>query len=128
MDPETISLLASTTVAFLSPYLARVGEAAAKRIGEDLYQVVKARFSKEPTAKAALEDLAGTPDDEDIQAQLRVQLKKLMKEDRKFAAQVEQMTQEANQTEAGATIIKQVAGDNAIQFAQNFGTVEIGKN
>lgn len=128
MDPGTISLLASTTVAFLSPYLAKAGEAAAKKIGEDLYQVIKARFRKESTAKAALDDLTETPGDEDIQAQLRVQLKKLMKEDKKFAGQIEQITQEANQTEAGATIIKQVAGDNAIQFGQNYGTVRIGKN
>jgi len=127
MDPQTISVIATTAVGVISPYLAKAGEVAAKKVGEDIYQALKAHFGKKPAAQEALADLEKAPDDGDLQAALRVQLKKLLAEDEAFAAQLQHLLQEAGETEAGATIIKQVAGDNAKQFGQVFGNVTFGK-
>ncbi len=129
MDPETIRVVATAAVGFLSPYLAKTGEAAAKKIGEDIYQALKARFGWRPAAQEALADLERTPGDTDFQAALRVQLKKLLgREDEEFAAQLHHLLQEAERTEAGGVIIQQVAGDNAQQFGQVFGGVNINQD
>ena len=126
MDPQTISVIAATAVGFLSPYLAKASEAAAKKVGEDIYQALKARFDSKPAAQEALSDLERVPDDADHQAALRVQLKKVLTGDEAFATHLQRLLQEAGETEAGATIIQQVAGDNAKQFGQVFGDVTFG--
>jgi len=46
MDPVTIGVIATTAVSFLSPYLAKAGEAAARKVGEDVYEALKARFGR----------------------------------------------------------------------------------
>jgi hypothetical protein len=128
MDVATISILATTAVGFLSPYLAKAGEAIAKKIGEEVYQALKTRVSNKPRAQEALVDLEKAPEDPDRQAALRVQLRKLLEEDEAFAMQLQQALKEAETTEAGATIIKQIAGDNAKQFGQVFGNITFGKD
>jgi len=128
MDPQIISVIASTAVGFLSSFLAKAGDAAAKKAGEDIFETLKARIGKKPAAQEALADLEKAPDDADLQVALRVQLKKLLEEDKAFATQLQQLLQEAGKTEAGATIIKQVAGNNAKQFGQVFGNVTFGKD
>jgi hypothetical protein len=127
MDPQVIGVVATTAVGFLVSYLAKAGEVVVKQAGEDIYQAIKARFSKKPAAQEALVDLAKAPDDADLQASLRVQLKKLLAEDAAFAGQLQDLLQEAGGTEAGATIIRQVAGDHATQFGQVFGNVTFGQ-
>lgn len=128
MDPQTISVIATAAIGVLSPYLAKAGEVAAKKVGEDIYHALKARFDKKPAAQEALADLEKAPDDGDFQAALRVQFKKLLAEDEAFAAQLQHLLQEAGRTEAGATIIKQIAGDNAKQFGQVFGNITFGQD
>lgn len=128
MDPQTIGAIASTAVGLLSSVFSKAGEAAAKQVGEDILRTLKAYFVKKPAAQEALADLENTPDDADLQVALRVQLKKLLEEDKAFAAQLQQLLQEAGKTEAGATVIKQVAGDDAKQFGQVFGNITFGKD
>ena len=127
MDPQTINIIAATAVGFLSPYLAKAGEAAAKKVGEDIYQALQARFGSKPAVQEALSDLGKAPDDADHQAALRVQLKKMLAEDEEFAEQLQRLLQQAGETQAGATIIQQTAGDNAKQFGQVFGDVTFGQ-
>lgn len=127
MDPQTINFIASTAGGVVSSFLVSAGEAGAKKVGEDMYQALKARFGKKPVAQEALADLEKAPEDADLQAALRVQLKKLLAEDEVFAAQLQRLLQEAGGTEAGATIIKQVAGDDARQFGQVFGDITFGR-
>jgi len=123
MDPQTISVIATTAVGFLAPYLAKAGEEAAKKVGEDVYKAIKTHFDKKPVAQEALADLEKAPSDADFQAALRVQLKKLLTADEAFAAELEALIQKSGKTEFGTTIIKQVAGDNAKQFGQVFGDI-----
>jgi len=89
-------------------------------------QALKTRFAKRPAAHEALSDLEKSPDDADLQATLRVQLKKALEEDKAFAMELQELLRVAGATEAGATIIRQIAGDNAKQFGQVFGDVTIG--
>lgn len=128
LDPATISVLVSAAVGFLTPYLTKAGEAVAKKTGEDVYQALKARFIKKPAAQEALNDLEKTPQDPDLQAALRVQLRKLLEEDETFSAHLQEVLKKAQGTEEGATIIKQMAGDNAKQFGQVFGNITFGKD
>lgn len=128
MDSQTITVIATTAVGFLTPYLAKVGEAAAKKVGEDIYQALKNRFSKKPAAQEALTDLEKSPDDADLQAVLRVQLQKVLKDDEGLAQQLQNILQKAGKTKTGATTIQQIAGDNAQQFGQVFGDITFGKD
>lgn len=127
MDPQLLSVIATTAIGFLSSYLTKAGETAATKVGEDIYQSLKARFGKKPVAQNTLADLEQDPTDPDRQAAVRVQLKKLLAEDASFATQLQQLLKQAGQTEAGATVIQQVAGDNARQFGQVFGNITFDK-
>ena len=128
MDLATISVIATAAISFLSAFLQKTSEASATKIGEDLYQILKTRFGKKPAAQEALTDLEKTPGDTEIQTAFRVQLKKLLAEDESFAIELQELLKEAEKNEAGATIIKQAAGDNAKQFGQVFGNISFGKD
>jgi hypothetical protein len=88
MDPIT---LATAAVAALAPYLAKAGEGAAKKLGEEAVDAggkllgwMRARLTGR--AQEALEDLAATPGNEDNQADLRKQLAKTLAADPALAA------------------------------------------
>ena len=111
-----ITILSATAVALLSPYLAEAGKAAAKKAGEaiadtvpKIYQVIKAKFAQKPTAAEALTELEKNPTDEDLQAAIRVQLKKLLAEDSSFANQLQQLIETAQAV--AASNITNVTGD-----------------
>ena len=72
-------------------------------------------------------DLQQTPQDEDTQASLRKELKKAMQDDPFFAEQLQSIVNEAAQTQEGATIIHQTAGDDAIQIGVAQRDVTIGR-
>jgi hypothetical protein len=117
MDPTTVGTLASGIVAILAPYLAKAGEEFAKETGKTasskigaLYQAIKARFRSHPAAAEALADLEETPDDEDVQAALRLQLKKQMEADQAFTDALRQLLEEIRQDEQAATFLTQVYG------------------
>jgi len=93
MDPVT---LASAAVALLSPYLAKVGEGAAKKIGEDTVETggrllgwMRAKLGGR--AKEALDDLAAKPGSEDNQADLRKQLARALEADPALATELRGM-------------------------------------
>lgn len=118
-----INMIAASSVGFLSIYFAKAGEAAAKKIGEDIYQTLKKHFNNKPAAKEASVDLEDSPNNPDYQAALRVQLKKLLTEDEELVKELQQILSQAEKTEAGSVVIQQTAGDNAKQFGQVFGDV-----
>ena len=95
------AIIAQTIVTLLSPalpYLLKAGESAASKIGEDawekattLWGKLAAKIKAKPSAQEAVDDVAKTPADEDAQAALRVQLKKLLSEDAGLAKELEQL-------------------------------------
>lgn len=104
-----IALLAKDAVTLLAPalpYLVTAGnkavEEVGKKIGGDALDYAKTLWAKlRPKAEAkpalleAIKDAAAAPKDEDAQAQLRVQLKKLLKDDARFASELESILGEA---------------------------------
>ncbi|WP_321917450.1 MULTISPECIES: hypothetical protein [Paraburkholderia] len=113
-DPAALSALISSTVAVLTPLLKKAVEKGAEEIGKSsagaLIDSFKQRLCR-PEAKAALDDLEKQPDDGDVQAALRVQLRKAIVDDPELAAFLEQwMAQSQAQTEVNQSA--NVAGDN----------------
>lgn len=117
MDDAT---LAREVVAFLAPfmpYLLQAGQKAGgkaleevgKKFGGDAWERAKTLWGKlrpkveeKPAAQEAAQDVADAPDDEDAQAALRLQLKKLLAEDEALAHEVAHLLEEAKQ--AGVTV------------------------
>ncbi|HHH42146.1 MAG TPA: hypothetical protein ENK56_09115 [Chloroflexi bacterium] len=110
MDPQT---LAQQIVPFLTPflpYLLKAGEKAAeeagKKLGADAWEKAKSLWAKlrpkveaKPAAQEAAQDVAADPDDEDAQAALRLQLKKLLAKDAGLAEEVARLWEEAQATD-----------------------------
>lgn len=96
-----ITAIAQTLAALLAPalpYLLKAGESAASKIGEDAWEKAKtlwgklsAKIKAKPSAQEAVEDVAKAPADDDAQAALRVQLKKLLLDDTSLAKELEQL-------------------------------------
>ncbi|MEH2004155.1 hypothetical protein [Nostoc sp.] len=95
-------------VKFLAPYLPfllNVGnkavEGASKKVGEDVWIKAKAIWDKlhpkveaKEAAKEAATDVAQKPEDEDLQASLRVQLKKILEADTALAEEIAKIWEE----------------------------------
>jgi hypothetical protein len=90
----------------LLPYLLKAGEAAAEKAGEKLLDAAsdKAKalavrlwpaLAAQPAVLAAAQEVAAAPADEDAQAALRLQLKKLFLEDQALAQSAAQWWAEA---------------------------------
>ena len=133
MDPKVIATLASSIVAVLAPYLAKASAEFTKEIGKigiekvgALYQAIKAHFQSQPAAEEALKDMEATPDDEDTQAALRLQLKKQMEADPTFADMLRQLVEEIGQDEQAATFLSQVYDSKVGILSQVYGS-EVGK-
>lgn len=124
-----VTLLAKDAVALLAPALPflikaseKAVEEAGKKIGGDAMDYAKTLWAKlRPKAEAkpalleAVNDAAAAPKDEDAQAQLRIQLKKLFADDAQFASELKSILDKAKQ--AGVNII--VSGDHSIGIGGN---------
>jgi hypothetical protein len=113
MEPLT---LAATAVAFLSPYLVKAGEKAVEEVGKKLptavgqmWQAIMARFKDKPAAAEAVKDVVAKPQDEDNQAALRKELRKVLETEPTFVAELERLLAAA-QREAGDTITNTGSG------------------
>jgi hypothetical protein len=67
-----------------------------------LWDAIESKFRGKPTAEGAAKELAAKPADEDNQETFAIQLRKALKEDPAFAAELEQLLAAA-QASAGAT-------------------------
>ncbi|HEX9074768.1 MAG TPA: hypothetical protein VF932_03280 [Anaerolineae bacterium] len=101
MDPTVV---AATVVSWLAPYIAKAGEVVTRKVGDELYTAIKSRVADKPAAKEAIDDLEKAPGDADAQAALRLQIKKLLTEDKAFAAQLETMLNAAQAGGAQSTV------------------------
>jgi len=119
-----ITTLAKEVALFLTPflpYLLKVGEKAAeeagKKLGGDAWDRAKGLWGKlrpkveaKPAAQEAVADAATEPKNEDAQAALRLQLRKLLADDDELARAIGQ--QWAAAQAAGVTII--ASGERAV--------------
>ena len=119
-----ITLLASsltTALIPLLPYLLKAGEKAAEETGKtvadqslewakSLWVKLKPKVEAKPAALEAAQDAAQTPDDEDAQVALRVQLKKLLTEDQSLAEEVSRWLEQGK----AAGIIVTASGERSV--------------
>jgi hypothetical protein len=112
--------------AFLAPFLPfllkageKATEGAAEKCGVDAWERAKALWAKlrpkveaKPAAKEAVQDVADKPDDEDSIVALRVQLKKLLEQDKSLAEELVPLMQQPPQSMAsGDDIQQQITGN-----------------
>jgi hypothetical protein len=119
-----------TLTAFLSPFLPsllnlggkaveKATESASGKFGEAAFakaQTIWAKLSPKVEAKEAAKeaaiDVANSPEDEDMQAALRVQLKKLLEQDEELMKAIEQiLAADAPNGTSGTQIVQNVTGD-----------------
>lgn len=119
-----ITTLAKEITLFLTPflpYLLKVSEKAAeeagKKLGSDAWERAKGLWDRlrpkveaRPAAREAMADVVAEPQNEDAQAALRLQLRKLLAEDEELAAEIGR--QWAATQAAGVTII--ASGERAV--------------
>jgi hypothetical protein len=127
MDPLT---LASAVVAVLLPYLAKAGEGAAKKIGEDSVETggkllawMRAKLSGR--GQEALDDLAASPENEDNQADLRKQLAKALKDNPALVAELRALLPADAQDPGGMSQNVSGAGAKAAQVKGSGNTTSI---
>lgn len=141
----------SALAAFLSPFLPfllKIGKQSTEKTAEVVstklstiaWQKAQAIWNKlrpkivaKEAAKEAVEDVARNPNDEDMQASFRLQLKKLLEQDETLKREIiEIMDEEAPDGTPGRQIINNVIqniyGDRNITFGSNSGSVTIHPN
>jgi hypothetical protein len=103
MDPITISALTATAWTLIQPHLRTIATKSAEKISElvpetigKLWGKVVDRFNTKPASQEVTSDLLKNPDDSDLQASFRVQLKKAMEEDPGFAEQIKELVEKAD--------------------------------
>lgn len=120
----------SLIIAFISPflpYLVKLGTQSAEKLtdkaseqfSETAWEKAKVVWSKlrpqlehKPAAAEAIEDTANHPDDEDLQAALRVQVKKLLQQDAALADEVAALLKaDAPDGTPGTHIVQNVVGN-----------------
>jgi len=111
MDPTSLAVAA---VALLAPYLVKAGESLAEKLGETvpesagkLWKAIADKFKGDAAAQVAANDVAADPADEDNVAAFRKELKKALKDDAGFAAEIERLLKKAQESAAGTIIAAQ---------------------
>ena len=128
-----MTALATAAVSILSPYLAKVADGAAERLGElateksgSLYRWLKDKLAGQ-RAEEALDDLRAQPRDGDVQATLRVQLRRALAAEPRLAEELSNLLSEMRQEPLGVRQAQSVSGDGAtgIQIAGNSNMVNV---
>ncbi len=131
MDIATVAAGVTTALVPALPFLVKAGEKGmeilGEKVGEGISATAQALWRKlwpavkaNPTATAAVEDVAAAPNDADFQAALRAQIKKLLAADQDLLAGLAQVLEAASHPQQAANF-----GDGAI--AQGSGAVAAGK-
>jgi esterase/lipase superfamily enzyme len=119
MDIVTLTALLAPHLPTLMKLGGKAAESAASKIGTDTWEAAKKIWDKlSPTVekkeatKEAATDLANNPEDQDLQAALRVQLKKLLEQDKELEDAIAKILADASpEVIAGVQITQNVTGD-----------------
>jgi len=114
MDIGAMASSLTTVLVPLLPYLLKAGEKAAEETGKavagqswewvkSVWTRLKPKVEAKPAALEAAQDVALSPDDQDAQAALRMQLRKLLTEDQSLAEEVSRWLEQGKA--AGITVI-----------------------
>ena len=100
----------------------KAAEEAGKKFGGDAWDRAKGLWAKlrpqveaKPAAQEAVQDAVAAPNDDDLQAALRLQLRKLLAEDALLAREITRVWQEVQQ--AGITVI--AVGERSVAIGRD---------
>jgi hypothetical protein len=128
---DAVAPLAGQIVQILTPflpYLLKVGEGLGTRAAQQmedkgwdlaskLWGRLGAKLDDRPSAKEAAADLAAQPTDEDAQAALRVQIKKLLTDEPQLQHELEALLKEAQGS--GSTTTVTASGDRSVAIGHD---------
>jgi hypothetical protein len=145
LKTEDLRMEIVTLAAFLSPFLPtllklgdkaleKATESASSKFGEAAFKKAEAVWAKlspkveaKEAAKEAAIDVANNPEDEDSQAALRVQLKKLLEQDEELMKAIEQiLAADTPDGTSGTQIVQNVTGNQNQVIGQVLGGKVIG--
>src|SRR5215211_5273888 len=131
MDIGALASSVTTALVPLLPYLLKAGEKAAEETGKtvagqslewakSLWTKLKPKIEAKPAALQAAQDAAQTPEDDDVQAALRVQLKKLLADDQSLAEEVSRWLEQGKAAGVNVSAI----GERSVAVGRDFqGTI-----
>ena len=122
-DSTLLPQLWQTLQPYLPVLLTEAAKAGGKRVPDAVarvWQTLVARLRREPAGREALDDLRRAPEDPDLQAVVRVRVRKLLDADPAWAANVAALLRAA-----GVQYQAELRGDGAI--AQGPGATAAGK-
>jgi hypothetical protein len=122
MDIALIVKFLAPCLPFLLNMSGKVAEGASQKVGEDAWNKAKAIWAKllpkveaKEAAKEAAADVAQNPEDEDLQASLRVQIKKILDADTTLAEEIAKIWQETKSADSSVSLNAQ-SYDESIQI------------
>ena len=129
MDIVTLTALLAPHLPTLMKLGGKAAESAASKIGADTWETVKKIWAKlsprieaKESAKEATIDVANNPEDQDLQAALRVQLKKLLEQDKELAEAIAKILADTPpEVIAGVQITQNVTGNKNLTIGQMTG-------
>jgi hypothetical protein len=136
MDIAQLAQSLTTTLIPFLPYLIKAGEKASETLGEklseggwglakSLWDRLQSSFESKPLALEAAKEAAASPDDEDMRATFRGQLKKLLAEDESLARELSKLLKEAKAE--GVNVVQ--SGDRNVYVGGNVtGNIITGDN
>lgn len=117
--------LVKTTWTTLQPFLPIIATKSAEEIGKTavvkVWAAVEKKFEAKPATKGILDDLCKKPQDTDVQASFRYQLKKLLEEDNFFIGELSKLLEAT-----GDEFKAQIVGNGAIAQGTNAKSVGAG--
>jgi hypothetical protein len=129
MDISALAAAATSCLTPALPYLMKAGEKGVEMIGGKMgvgaWETAKAiwqRLSSSPSVELAAREVASAPADQDAQAALRYQLKKMLAADEQLASALAQLLEESGKS---GVYRAEVHGEGAV--AQGPGAAAAGK-
>ena len=128
---DAVVPLAGQVVAILAPFLPylvaagqKVADGAVKelegkagQVAQALWERLNPRVEAKPAAQEAVQDVAASPDDQDAQASLRVQVRKLLSDEPALAEELARVLEEHQQT--GAITNVTASGDRSVALGRD---------
>jgi hypothetical protein len=136
MDTATITIIASTALQFLVPYLQEAAKTAASEIGKSsvavafvkakqAYELIKGKLQRTPEGTKAIEAVSQTPEDPAAQAVLQTVLQESLARDEAFSKQLSDLLKQIALTNADVSFVNNIQGEvqNLVQIGTVIGDV-----